>query len=272
MNVGFISDLHIDNFTYTPEDYIDTAVEVIKNNSLDMFVIGGDISNSFDLTTSFVETLQKKAHIPVYFIPGNHDLWDRETEMSLINTMEIYNKYKAHPQCLIESPVMLTDKVGLVGHTAWYNYVKYNFEKFSQEQISKGKYKGVTWQDKKYIKWPKDDREMSSYFADIIDKDFQKLNAQEYILVTHIVTTPEFTMPIPHRVFDFFNAYIATDDLNYLYDKYKIKESIMGHVHFRSTIHKQNTRFTTNSLCYVKEWRVKDMYHEMNHALSITVL
>lgn len=269
MNIGLISDLHIDNFTYEPEDYVEKLAQIIQDKQLDSLVIGGDISNSYQLTTSFVEDLQEVSKVPVFFIPGNHDLWDREQSKEAIDTMAIYKKYRDHPQCLLESPLMLTDKVGLVGHTAWYNYVTYNKDKFTEEKINTGKYKGVTWQDKKFINWPASDKEMSRYFANLIEEDIQKLNAQEIILVTHIVTIPEFTMRLPHRVFDFFNAYIATDDLAPVYDKYPIAYSVMGHVHFRTRLTKGNRIYISNSLGYVKEWRSNDLCKELSHALQV---
>lgn len=269
MRIGFISDLHVDNFTYEVQDYLDTMSEIIKKNTIETLVIGGDITNSYKTTTDFVEKLQSQTNIQVYFIPGNHDLWDRASDKADINTMNIYKQYKEHPQCLIESPIMLNDRIGLIGHTAWYNYVKYNKEKFSLDKIKKGRYKGVTWQDKKYIQWPKEDPEMSKYFAEVIENDIQKLQAESYILVTHMITIPEFTMPLPHRVFDFFNAYIATDDLLSLYENYPIEKSIMGHVHFRGEVERKGTLYITNSLGYVKEWRSKDMRKEIQNALYI---
>lgn len=272
MNIGFISDLHIDNFSYQMSDYIASLSKLISKKQLETLVIGGDISNSYSMTTSFVEELQSESGVAVYFVPGNHDLWDRETPKDNIDTMALYEKYKNHPQCLIESPIMLNNKVGLVGHTAWYNYMTYNKEKFSEEKIIKGKYKGVTWQDKKYVKWPKSDKQMSKYFKDLVEKDIQSLNADQYIIVTHIVTIPEFTMPIPHRIFDFFNAYIATDDFNDIYKQYPISHSFMGHVHFRGQIYRDNIYFITNSLCYVKEWRSNNMNREMEDALLVITL
>ncbi|XJS10048.1 metallophosphoesterase [Aerococcaceae bacterium WGS1372] len=269
MNIGFISDLHIDNFSYQPYDYITNLTKIIEELELIALVIGGDISNDYQTTAHFVEDLQSDSNIPVYFIPGNHDFWDRKHSIEDINTMKLYESYKAHPQCLIESPLMLTDKVGLVGHTAWYNYVSYNKDKFTLEQIKKGKYKGVIWQDKKYIHWPKSDQAMSEHFAHLIEKDILKLNAEQIILVTHMVTISEFTMRLPHRVFDFFNAYIATNDLDFIYDNYPISHSVMGHIHFRSSLNKDGRQYISNSLGYVKEWRTNDMYTEMKHALQI---
>lgn len=272
MNIGFISDLHIDNFTYEPTDYIKELSKLIEELQLRRLIIGGDISNHYSTTIQFVEDLQNTSKIPVHFIPGNHDFWDRSKAKDDIDTLEIYNIYKNHPQCLIESPLMLTDKVGLVGHTAWYNYHSYNKEKFTLEQITKGKYKGVTWQDMKYIRWALSDQDMSKKFAEVVEEDILKLGAEELILVTHMVTIPEFTMKLPHRVFDFFNAYIATNDFDSIYNQYPIKYSVMGHIHFRTTLVKEDCTFISNSLGYVKEWRSNNMYAELKHALQVIQL
>lgn len=272
MRIGFISDLHVDNFTYEVQDYLDIMSEIIKKNTIETLVIGGDITNSYKTTTDFVEKLQSQTNIQVYFIPGNHDLWDRASDKADINTMNIYKQYKEHPQCLIESPIMLNNNVGLVGHTAWYNYVKYNKEKFSLDKIKKGRYKGVTWQDKKYIQWPKEDPEMSKYFAEIIEKDIQKLQAESYILVTHMITIPEFTMPLPHRVFDFFNAYIATDDFKPLFQDQRLILGLMGHIHFRHEIEEAGMIYATSSLGYIKQWRTHNIDQEISDSLYIVDL
>lgn len=272
MNIGFISDLHIDNFTYEPKDYIKELSKLIIELQLSRLIIGGDISNHYSTTIQFVEELQNVSKIPVHFIPGNHDFWDRRQSVQDIDTMEIYQLYKHHPQCLIESPLMLTDKVGLVGHTAWYNYHNYNKDKFTLDQIAQGKYKGVTWQDMKYIHWPLSDQEMSKIFARLVEEDILKLSAEEVILVTHIVTIPEFTMKLPHRVFDFFNAYIATNDFDVLYAQYPIKYSVMGHIHFRKTLTRDDCTFISNSLGYVKEWPSNNMYAELKHAIQVIQL
>src|SRR5699024_4087040 len=86
MRMGFISDLHVDNFTYEVQDYIEVLSEIISKNELEMLVIGGDITNSYKTTSDFVEELQDQTKIQVYFIPGNHDLWDRVSDREDINT------------------------------------------------------------------------------------------------------------------------------------------------------------------------------------------
>ncbi len=36
---------------------------------------------------------------------------------------------------------------------------------------------------------------------------------------------------MPHRIFDYFNAFIGTSDFDQIYQQYDIRYSIMGHVH-----------------------------------------
>lgn len=267
MIIGFISDLHIENRTFEIDEYIEALMHVMAKRSIKQLMIGGDISNHYSVTLKFVEQLQAKSQIPVYFIPGNHDLWDRYTPQEDINTMEIYDIYRAHPQSLIEKPLLLNENTGIVGHTAWYNYIKYNRNRFNERQIEAGKFKGIKWQDKKFIRWPYSDKEMSQIFAQQVQKDIEQLNAQKLILVTHMVTRPEFTMPLPHRVFDFFNAYIATNDFRHIYDNYPIAHSFMGHVHFRHQVEEDGIKYYANSLGYVKEWRTKNLIDEIDHAM-----
>lgn len=269
MKIGFISDLHVDNQHYQISDYLKELAYQIRQQELELFIIGGDISNHYQLTLRFVEELQDLAACPVYFIPGNHDFWERKQTYQKIDSLKIYEHFRQHPQSLLEAPIQLNGDYGLVGHTAWYNYAYYNQERFNLKEIASGKYKGVTWQDKKFINWQQKDQEISKYFADLVAQDMRKLMSKKIILVTHIVTIPQFTMPIPHRIFDFYNAYIATNDFNEIYRNYPISHSLMGHVHFRHRHQEEATQYHANSLGYVKEWRSKDMRKEIVASLVI---
>lgn len=268
MIVGFIADLHIDrNFELSPIDYLEALVKLIKEKKLTMLIIGGDISNHFTTTIEFAENLQDRAEIPVYFIPGNHDFW--EMDESQKNTKKIYQIYKDHPQSLIESPLKVNQNFTIVGHPAWYNYAVYDKNQFSVPELEQGKYRWSYWQDKVHLDWEMSDQEVSKRFADIIENDIKHVSTDQIILQTHIVTIPEFTMPMPHRVFDFFNAYMATDDLKDFHKEYNITHEIMGHIHFRGEIDRDHTRFITNSLGYRKEWRSRKLETELGQSLLV---
>ena len=268
MKVGFISDLHIDrNFERPPQEYLKLLKQVILEKRIDMLVIGGDISNHYSTTMAFVEELQKQTEKPIYFIPGNHDFWEAEDVTK--DTKGIYQLYKEHPQSLIEKPLQLNEAYTLVGHPGWYNHAVYDKERFSADEIEHGKFRWAYWQDKLRLDWEMGDREVSKHFTDIIEKDLAKVTTDNIILQTHVVTVPEFTMPMPHRTFDFFNAFLATDDLKHLPKEHPISHQVMGHVHFRHQLKKDATNIITNSLGYRREWWSKDLYEEINKSMVI---
>lgn len=271
IKVGFISDLHIDrNVERPPEDYLFMLRSIIREKNLELLVIGGDISNHYTKTLAFVEQLENQAEIPVYFIPGNHDFWEEKDAAK--DTKGIYQLYKEHPQSLIESPVQLNDEYTLVGHPGWYNHAIYAKDKFSPDEVEQGKFRWTYWQDKLRMDWEMSDREVSKIFSQLIEEDLKKVTTPKTILQTHVVTIPEFTMPMPHRTFDFFNAYMATDDLKHIHKDYSVSHQFMGHVHFRENIRRNETQFITNSLGYRREWWSKDLEKEMNRSLYILEL
>lgn len=265
MRISFISDLHVD---LNPEEsiacYQEELLRLIEREGTETLVIGGDISNHYQTTLSFVEVLEREAGIPIYFVPGNHDFWEESKEK---NTWEIYSLYKNHPQSLLESPVKLTKDYSLVGHTAWYNHAVYDQEKYSEAEIEKGKFRWTYWQDKLQMDWQMTDKELSKYFAELIREDLEKVRTDQIILQTHVGTIPEFTMPMPHRVFDFFNAYMTTNDLAAIRKEYSIPYHFMGHIHFRAQIEKEGSQFMSNSLGYRREWRTKSLEKELAESL-----
>lgn len=268
MKIGFISDLHIDrNPDVPPKEFVTRLKEVIKRKQLNRLVIGGDISNHYSSTLEFVEQLQNQAEIPVHFIPGNHDFWEEADATK--DTKGIYRLYKEHPQSLVETPLKLNENYTLIGHPGWYNHAVYDKEKFTPEEVEKGKFRWAYWQDKLRMDWEMTDQEVSKQFKEIITNDLEKVSTENIIFQTHVVTVPEFTMPMPHRTFDFFNAFIATDDLNNLHKEYPISHQFMGHIHFRANFQKNRTNFISNSLGYRREWRSRDFTKELLDSLYI---
>lgn len=269
MRIGLISDLHIDYLKqYQPHQLIDELVRICHEKMLAYLIIGGDISNHYGDTLNFVDALEKAlSPIGVYYIPGNHDYW--QNHQSEKTTWQIHKLFKEHPQSLMHQPLLIGDNLAIVGHMGWYNHAFYDRNQFTSERIATGRYKIATWQDKKRLDWGATDQEISQLFTQEIEADLQSVSDREIILVTHIVTTPALIMPMPHRTFDFFNAFIATDDLTNVVTQYPITHNVMGHVHFRHHIQDNGMKWITNSLAYEKEWRTHSMRHEIESALYI---
>ncbi|MCJ1655642.1 metallophosphoesterase [Staphylococcus sp. NRL 16/872] len=264
MKIGAISDLHIDrNPKLEVQAYLASLTKVAMKRDIDILLIAGDISNHFQESYQFIRELQYKLSIPVLFVPGNHDYWVPDNS---ITSEEIYEFYAKQPECLIGKPYIINNDWAIVGHTAWYDY-SYADNKFEIERIERGKYYGATWQDKVKIDWQMDDRTLSQFTAKQTKNDLEKVSDKNIILMTHIVTHPQFVVPTPHRIFDFFNAFIGTRDFDSLYKNFSIKYSIMGHVHFRKTLFDNGVTYMCPCLGYRREWRTDNIEEEMNHAL-----
>lgn len=269
MRIGAISDLHIDRHPKLKSNvYLETLIKVVQHREVDLLLIAGDISNYFRDSYQFIKDLKTALHIPVLFVPGNHDYWKVEDETT---SQDIYDFYRTKPECLLDHPYVINDNWAIVGHTAWYDY-SYADKKFEETRLKKGKYYGATWQDKVKIDWDEDDTILSKKAAKHVKQALEQLQDKQIILMTHIVTHSKFVVPTPHRIFDFFNAFIGTSDFNQLYQQFPIKYSIMGHVHFRKSLVENNITFLCPCLGYKREWRTADIYSEMNHALMDFVI
>lgn len=264
MKIGVISDLHVDRHSKLDfQDYLDALVIVSKQRNLSLIIIAGDISNDYRLSYQFIKQLETQLNIPVLFVPGNHDYW---SDQQNISSLEIAQFFKEQKECLMNRPYIINDEWAIVGTTAWYDY-SYADSRFSNDKIEKGKHYGATWQDKVRIDWAYDDRELSNYAAQQIINDIQQVGPRKIILITHIVTHPKFVVPTPHRIFDFFNAFIGTSDFKAIYQNYPIHYSVMGHVHFRKQLNDRGITFLCPCLGYQRQWRTNDIVTEMNHAL-----
>lgn len=265
MRIGTISDLHIDRPSdYTETEYAETLTSLAEDQHLDVLLIAGDISNDYRKSYQFVQEMKRRTNKEVLFIPGNHDYWNVDEK----KTHEIHEFFMQQPECLMGHPYIINDDWAIVGNSGWYDYTFASSE-YTTERLERRRFKGATWQDKVHVDWGMSDIEVSHKAAEMAEKDLQKVEDKKIILVTHVVTDPSFRVPMPHRIFNYFNAFIGTSDFQPLFQKYNIRYSLMGHVHFRGETEKDGIEFACVSLGYFREWRTKNIYHEMSHALNV---
>ncbi|AXZ22624.1 metallophosphoesterase [Staphylococcus warneri] len=264
MRIGAISDIHVDRHPkLTAQQYLDSLVDVVIKRNIELLVIAGDISNDYRQVIQFINDLKEALNIPILFVPGNHDLWSDGTDKS---SQDIFDIYTQQDTCLIKQPYIINDDWAIVGHTGWYDYSFAN-DQFSFEKLERGKHYGATWQDKVRMDCDMTDKDLSLQAAQQVEADIEQVGTRKIILVTHVVTHPAFVVPTPHRIFDFFNAYIGTQDFNHIYQTNNIQYSIMGHVHFRKTLIDKGIHYICPCLGYQRQWRTDDISQEMNHAL-----
>ena len=71
----------------------------------DVLVIAGDISETQNQTLQAIERLQSLCEFPVYYVPGNHDMWNKNCPEC--TTEEIDRIYREDLRCLSGKPVIL---------------------------------------------------------------------------------------------------------------------------------------------------------------------
>ncbi|WP_342388043.1 metallophosphoesterase [Salinicoccus bachuensis] len=266
MRIGVISDLHIDRSDIDKNEMEQLLTHEIKAQELDLLLIAGDVSSHYKMTSAFLKALSDLAQIKVLFVPGNHDYWLKEEDT--LTTPEVYELYKNMPGSVLEAPYIINDDWAIVGHSGWYDYT-YADARFSEEKLTRGKFYGGTWQDKLNIDWQLHDRELSKIFAEKVKGDLEKVKDKNIILMTHVVTHRRYAVPMPHRLFDYFNAFIGTSDFDGLYEKYPIRYSIMGHVHFRHQFRQNDVTYICACLGYQREWQTDDIHAEIRDTLQV---
>jgi len=259
MKIGVISDLHIDTNgkALNEDNYSQIVGEIILEHSIDLLLIAGDISNHYEMTQMFLETVQNNTKIPIYFVPGNHDYWAKDHEVT--DTRVLHRYFLDKKETLINNPKIINDEWAIVGSPGWYDYGYGDLNKYSVEQYAKKKYKFAYWNDYHYIDWKASDKEVSQKMLKQLKKDIEKVKGYNLILMTHVATHPNFVVPLPNRLYDFVNAYLGAKDYEILYKEYpQIKYSIMGHVHFRKVVKEFGTTFLSACLGNRKHWSNKD--------------
>ncbi|RQM98502.1 phosphohydrolase [Staphylococcus pettenkoferi] len=266
MKIGLIADLHVDRHNeLTPNDYATVLSQSVRQHKVDLLIIAGDIANRADIVVDFIHRLEELTNITIRFVPGNHDLWTSKDQPS---TAEILQRYREMDECLVGSPYIINDAWAIVGNTGWYDY-SYASSKFTQERLARGKFYGATWQDKERIDLPYKDLELAERAVEHTKEDLAKVGHRQIILVTHVVTHPQFVVPLPHRLFDFFNAYLGTSKFADIYHHYPIRYSVMGHVHFRKRLNDQGIEYICPCLGYRRQWRTSDISREMTQTLQV---
>ncbi|WP_166626966.1 metallophosphoesterase [Jeotgalicoccus sp. S0W5] len=269
MKIGVISDLHIDRYNdekLQQKDFTLTLANEVNRQSLDVLLIAGDISNDHMRSYRFMQALEQMTGVVIYFVPGNHDFWNQSGDDK--TTQEIHQFFKSTKYYKEGEPVDLGNGWAIVMNAAWYDYT-YASDRFSKSRLEERSYYGGTWQDLVRVDWGKSDPEISLEFAEKAAHDLEMIKDKKIILMTHVATHKAFRVPMPNRLFDYYNAFIGTSDFDTFYGDYDIKYSVMGHIHFRHQVIEGGVKYICACLGYRREWLTKDIVHEIRDALEI---
>lgn len=250
--LAVLSDLHL-NKAAMRAGFKAVIAGLVGELEIDILILSGDITPGAGQTIVYVRELIRMLGIPVYYVPGNHELWNRYNGLE---TREIYDLFRADPNCLSGKIVDLGGGYKLLGDIHWYDYSYADHDKFTGEQFERKMLRGSRWQDAYYVDWGIPDALVTKRFLEEQQDLLAQLQDDKLIYVSHMINHPAFSVP-SHRfeLWAFFNAYLGSRKLYELILSVKPEVAICGHVHHRRDFTEDGIRFICACLGYSKEWR-----------------
>ncbi|WP_217588154.1 metallophosphoesterase [Lentibacillus saliphilus] len=267
MRIGVVSDLHIDaNLHMVPDQtrFIEGLNSIVTEKQIDVLLIAGDVSDDYRMTLDVLETLDHICPAQVLFVPGNHDYWSINHDVK--DAWKIHQALSEWKGSLTERSYHLNDDWVVIGNTGWYDY-SFGNPAFTEADFNDMHHMDRTWKDSKYVQWGMDNKAVHHYFMGKLENELKRHRGKNIIMMTHVVTHPEFIVPTPHPLWDYFNAFLGSSAYGKLYQDYNVRYGIMGHVHYRKTAKINNTHMICACLGKYTEWKRDDWYQELEASI-----
>ena len=255
MRIGLISDIHVDiNRSGGEEIVIGLLAAESLRRKLDILLIAGDISSDYRLTLSTVDRLQAESGAQVYFVPGNHDIWNEQYPG--LKALDTYGALLAHPANIARGPILLDGNWAIVGDLGWYDFA-YGDPSFGFEDFERMQYGERTWQDKIKSPWDRGTLDVHRMFVERLAMALDSVAGRKIIMATHVVQVSDFTVSPPDAMWKYFNAFLGSPEYGNLSRERGVALSVCGHVHYRKTAKKDGTLFVCPCLGYATEWAAR---------------
>ena len=256
MKVATISDLHLDGLARREKTDVDDIrqqfARALNDEDFEVLVIGGDLSNDAKVSTKIAHDLEQDLARPVFYVPGNHDLYNIHNKMT---TADIVQFLKDDPRCLFGRTVDFGDGSSVMGHIGWYDYSYAPQDEFTFEQFESKSHVGRKWRDVDFIDWGISDIELTKQFHKEIEEMYQTVDPDRTMLVTHMINHPNYSVSTPAgSTWPFFNAFLGSRDLFEFLAKNPVRTAVCGHVHYRFSFVFWKMEYVCACLSNKNEW------------------
>lgn len=249
MRTAVISDIHVDiNKEY---DVVEALKEYVKEQEVELLLIAGDISNNAKQTMEIAEQIENGGKAKVLYVPGNHDMWNMEGTYE--NNDEIYDMFYRDSRCLSGKVYEAGDHL-LIGDIGWYDYSFGNL-RYTKEEFDRMEIDGRVFQDHLFNRWTEDNPGKCDQFVNYFKTQMDKNPGKRYVLMTHMLSHPAFTVPETIGNWSYMNAFLGSKKLQDLCLEYSVDYAICGHVHYRRTFKENGVTWMCRCLNYENEWR-----------------
>lgn len=260
MKVGFISDIHVGEYSNIPEIISEVAIK----NGVELLIIAGDLCGHYKEVEHIIKRIVSGTKVDLRFIPGNHDLYRQGGRSS----KEAYDTLLKSPYNLISNPI-IGEGYAIIGDTGWYDY-SYNPNDYTYEKLKEKKYGGMKWLDKSLFNWDGlEDPDVSSYFLLKLKDQISKFKGKELTVVTHIVPFEHFIICKEDPNWDYFSSFVCSKEYGELYVKEGVKMAVFGHTHTRFNETFNGIECICRPLGNKYELEKKDLFKEISDTLFI---
>ncbi|PKK40634.1 hypothetical protein ABB02_00083 [Clostridiaceae bacterium JG1575] len=263
MKLALISDLHID--TNAAYDVAGTLLGLLREKEAGALVIAGDISSHWKTSLDFVEALEALWGRPVYFVPGNHEYYQRGADTP--DALTLYGRMAAHPQSLQRRVVRLPGDTVLLGDTFWYDYSLGDATKYTPEAFRRMSLGAITWQDVRFVHWGEKDETVCRWFIETMEKRLASLSTQRVLLVSHMVGHAALIDELPYDNRSFFWAFTGSRSLGALAQRQNQPTLICGHIHQRIHRRVEGVEVICPCLGTPADWSCRAVRQELEAAL-----
>ncbi len=264
MKIGVISDLHLSKFEHI-DDFVEPFIKCVIDKRVDLLIIDGDIYEDCFVVIDFINRLRAELGIDVYYVYGNHDIWNNN---NLLCTDDIIKIYNADSNCLVGKEIKASDYT-IIGHMLWYDFSLSSGD-FSYDELVAGKYRDMHWKDSDYIHFD-DYVEVTKTYNEQVMKQIEA--NENVILVTHMINDESFVQSVGEDdMWRFYNGYLGSVDGFKLAKHKNVKIAICGHIHMRKIFEKDGTKYICS--CF-ENMQPKDrenreqMYEEISKSLYV---
>ena len=263
LRIGILSDIHVDQNRGRTNEVVDALTNTLRHNRPDAFICAGDVSNDYTESLAVLEELRSSTGVPVFFVPGNHDLWNKHHPH--LDAWQIHEKLREFTGTLSQRIVELEGDWMLVGEAGWYDFSLGSGD-YSDGDFERMEIDGRVWQDKLFARWDMSTREVHRVFLERLRERLARArelagttrHGSKIIMVTHAVPVPDFAVPFRPELWNYLNAFLGSREYGEAATEFAAALSVCGHVHFRREARHRPTRFICNCLGYRHEWRGND--------------
>lgn len=253
------SDLHIDYNKRKMPNMEDVYVEEMKKKKEDVVLIVGDIASNYKMTERIIRRLEDEAGKKVYFVIGNHDLYDHKDSNKALENM------KKNKNILVNRSIELNDEWVIIGGFSWYDY-SYKPPYVNEEEIPY--FKKEKWGDGKYIHFEESDVVIANKMMEEIKVELEKYKNKKVIFMNHFIPYLDFVTFTSDLSWNVCNSFMGVQSLGDLLDEYEnVKYVLFGHTHTRRGIVEYgDKKVISNPLGYYFEWKQEDFRKELEQS------